>query len=108
MPALLLQNVAALINRVVCPADPNRAIGLQNPVAGFYPKVMKSEIIPDAFAFVPVTLIYANPPAMGDGVAVVGEIVWRIGEDQVNRACGDGFQQLQAVAMIETGGSPPL
>ena len=101
MVAADLQGVAALVDGVVGAADPDGAVGFEHATHRLNPSAVEPEVLERPAAAIPVALVDADALARVDGEAVVGEIVGRVGEHEVDRLCGQFAQQLEAVGVVE-------
>ena len=104
--AELLHGVANGKNDVMGAAHPNGAVGFQNFLAAREPFLVKFVIQFGSAAFVPVAFVHFDHASGVAGDAAVGEEIGRVGKDGIEPAFrifgGDGVQEFQRVAVIET------
>ena len=96
-----LQSIAAGVNRMICPTYPDRAVLVQNILAGTNPGLVEFKIIFHAPAFVPVPLVHGHHAASMTGSASIGKVVWGVGEYHVHGFRGEGEEEGEAVGVVE-------
>lgn len=101
MVAQLLHRKAERKDDVLCARDPDGPGRLENATAGRKPTAMELVIGTQAGGGIPLSFVDRHPAARLAGGAAVGQVVGRVGKDQVDRACRNPIEQLQAVALDE-------
>jgi len=99
LEAELLHGEADGVDDVAGAADPDGAVGLEDALAGGEPGAVKFMVGVGTSGDVPLAFIDADHAAGVAGDAVVGEEVGRVGEDEVDAGCGDGGEDVEAVAL---------
>jgi len=96
-----LQGEAAGIDRMVRPADPDRARRLQDLPTRGDPSLMECKVSHRAFTLVPFSLIYTDALARVTGKPVVGKVVGRIGKDHIDGIGLDIREKIEAVSEVK-------
>ena len=95
----LLHGEADGMDYVAGAADPNRAVGLEDALAGGEPCAIEFVVGVGAAGTVPIAFIDADHAAGVAGDSVVGEKIRRVGENQVHAGFGNFCEDFEAIAL---------
>ena len=82
--------------------NPQRPAVFQHPAARPNPVAVKFIILLRPVAFVPFALVHAGAFSRVAGKAVVGKVVWRVGENQINASFGKRIEDFDCIAVEQS------